>query len=127
MLGGGLALGGAILLGTAAQSGQIARGAALYVANCQTCHGGSEGGTLRDIPPRHNANGHTWHHQDCLIADIVLHGFADADRPADKPTMPAFKGQLTDAEVAAILVYMKSWWTEEQRQWQREVTRQVCT
>jgi len=38
------------------------RGEAIYVANCQTCHGGRTGGSMMEYPPRHNANGHTWHH-----------------------------------------------------------------
>src|SRR5579884_4144742 len=80
--------------------GQVERGAALYEANCRSCHSGATGGTVRDIPPPHNANGHTWHHQDCLLTKIILDGFEDPDAPEDKPKMPAFKGQLTDDEVA---------------------------
>lgn len=105
---------------------QAERGAALYETNCRSCHGGASGGTVRDIPPPHNANGHTWHHQDCLLTAIILNGYEDPDAPADKPKMPAFKGQLTDEEVAAILAHIKTWWTEEQSQWQRQVTQQSC-
>jgi mono/diheme cytochrome c family protein len=106
--------------------GEIERGEALYEANCRSCHGGASGGALRDVPPPHNANGHTWHHQDCLLKDITLNGFDDPSLPADRPKMPAFKGRLTEEEVEAILVYIKTWWTEEQREWQRQVTEQAC-
>ena len=30
------------------------RGESLYVANCQTCHGGATGDSMMDIPPPHN-------------------------------------------------------------------------
>jgi mono/diheme cytochrome c family protein len=106
--------------------GQADRGAALYEANCRSCHGGATGGALRDVPPPHNANGHTWHHPDCVITDITLNGFEDPSAPAERPKMPAFKGRLSDEDVAAILPHMKTWWTEEQRQWQRQVTEQSC-
>ena len=117
-------LGAVVLLGCV---GQVERGAALYEANCRSCHGGDSGGALRDVPPPHNANGHTWHHQDCLITEIILNGFEDPGAAADRPKMPAFSGRLTDEEVAAILGHIKTWWTEEQRQWQRQVTRQSCS
>jgi len=118
-------LGWVALLGCG--GGQVERGAALYEANCRSCHGGATGGALRDVPPPHNASGHTWHHQDCLLTEITLNGFEDPSAPADRPKMPAFKGRLSDEEVAAILAYMKTWWTEEQRQWQQQVTRQACS
>ena len=36
--------------------------------------------------------------------------------------MPAFKDQLTEEDVRAVLAYMKSWWTPEQRESQAKVT-----
>lgn len=97
------------------------RGKALYQANCLSCHGGSSGGTIRDIPPKHNANGHTWHHADQLITDIVLNG---ARIPNYEWKMPAFKDKLTEADVKAIIEYLKTWWTKEQRDFQATVTAQ---
>jgi mono/diheme cytochrome c family protein len=41
--------------------------------------------------------------------------------------MPTFKEQLTEEDVAAILAYIKTWWTEEQRQFQARITRDVCS
>lgn len=113
----------------------VQRGAALYNAHCLRCHGGATGGDKRDVPPPHNANGHTWHHPDCLIRDIVLNGFSrfdgvppgrPGDAPGPKPTMPAFRGRLSDEDVAAILAYVKTWWSEEQRQGQARITRRQC-
>ncbi|MBI4328624.1 MAG: cytochrome c [Chloroflexi bacterium] len=109
-------------LGTPVSKAVLQRGEALYNAQCLSCHGGATGGGLKDIPPPHNANGHTWHHPDQQITDIVLNGFSFS---LDEPKMPAFKDKLTEEEVEAILAYIKTWWTPEQRQWQATVTAQT--
>ncbi|SFP84406.1 hypothetical protein SAMN04488047_11438 [Tranquillimonas alkanivorans] len=36
--------------------------------------------------------------------------------------MPAFEGVLSDAEIEAVLAYIKSTWPERQRTFQAEVT-----
>ncbi|MBI4219257.1 MAG: cytochrome c [Chloroflexi bacterium] len=110
------------------------RGEQLYVATCQSCHGGATDGSMMDIPPPHNANGHTWHHPDCQLIDTVLNGsgatgemmrkMMGADE--DAPRMPAFKSSLSDKDVAAILGYIKTFWTEDQRQFQAKTTREGC-
>ena len=56
---------------------QTARGEELYQAHCVECHGGATGGAMTDIPPRHNAEGHTWHHGDCELVDMVLDGMPE--------------------------------------------------
>ncbi len=99
----------------------IDRGATLYQANCLVCHGGATGGKLRDIPPPHNANGHTWDHADQQLTGMILNGITFS---LEKQKMPAFKDKLTEEDVKAILAYIKTWWTEEQRSWQRKVTEQ---
>jgi hypothetical protein len=49
-------------------------GLEIYYQNCMACHGGPTGGQIDDIPPPHNAQGHTWHHPDCELEQIVLEG-----------------------------------------------------
>ncbi len=105
--------------GTTPSKGLIEKGALLYQANCQSCHGGATGGKLRDIPPPHNANGHTWHHADQQLTDMILNGISFS---LEEQKMPAFKDKLTEEDVKAVLAYIKTWWTEEQRSWQRKVT-----
>jgi len=104
----------------------VARGEQLYAASCVQCHGGPTGGQISDIPPRHNAQGHTWHHADCLLTDIVLDGLPPRPGASGDQIMPAFRGELTEIEVDAILTYLKTWWTDEQRQAQAEVTAAEC-
>ncbi|MBI4198921.1 MAG: cytochrome c [Chloroflexi bacterium] len=113
---------------------EVERGGQLYVANCQTCHGGPTGGGMMDIPPPHNSNGHTWHHSDCQIVEIVLDGPGQMGEmmrrmmgaPGGAPQMPAFRGQLAEADVRAVLAFIRTWWTPEQQEWQARVTRQAC-
>lgn len=101
----------------------LAEGARLYEANCMQCHGGSTGGSIEDIPPRHNAEGHTWHHPDCELVDIVLEGMPQR---GDLPEMPAFEDRLAEDDVTAILAYLKTWWEPDQREFQEQVTEQAC-
>lgn len=101
-----------------------ARGAKLYAQYCQACHGGATGGRVDAIPPPHNRNGHTWHHPDCQLEEIILSGFDRGD-PA-VPAMPAFRGRLSEDDVRAILAYIKTWWDPEQRAAQARVTRARC-
>lgn len=105
----------------------VQRGARLYAANCQSCHGDAIGGTIEDYPPRHNANGHTWHHADCVLVQLTLDGMPPSpDVPPDAPRMQAFRDTLTEGDVTAILAYVKTWWTDKQRAYQADVTRQSC-
>jgi S-disulfanyl-L-cysteine oxidoreductase SoxD len=100
-----------------------ARGEELYQMHCAACHGGATGGDITDIPPPHNAEGHTWHHADCELERIVLEGMP---RREGFPEMPAFGDQLSVEEVQAILAHIKTWWEPDQRQFQADVTEQVC-
>ncbi|MEX2549166.1 MAG: cytochrome c [Nitriliruptoraceae bacterium] len=100
-----------------------ARGAELYQLHCVACHGGPEGGEISDIPPRHNAQGHTWHHADCELIDIVRDGLP---RRPGQPEMPAFGEQLSDEEIRSILSHLETWWEPDQRAHQEQVTDDLC-
>lgn len=107
---------------TGQRNGQrVERGQVLYAENCATCHGGATGGSLKQIPPPHNANGHTWHHPDQQLTDMVLNGIFFS---LEEQNMPAFKDRLSEADIEAILAYIKNWWTPEQREFQATVTAQ---
>ncbi|MBI4307982.1 MAG: cytochrome c [Chloroflexi bacterium] len=111
----------------AAPSAVVERGARLYAAYCQSCHGDAVGGTVESYPPVHNARGHTWHHPDCVLVQVTLDGAPPRpDMPADAPRMTAFRDTLTEDDARAVLAYIKTWWTDRQRAWQADVTRQAC-
>lgn len=121
-------------IGPTAPLGEIAaRGASLYQANCASCHGGPTGGGMMDYPPKHNANGHTWHHSDCEVKEVIRTGTSPMTEmmremmaPPGAPTMPAWRERLTDEEIDAVLAYIKTMWTQDQRASQERVTREQC-
>jgi mono/diheme cytochrome c family protein len=118
---------GALGAGRESEEARVARGEALYDTHCIDCHGGPTGGDLADVPPRHNAQGHTWHHGDCELVRWTLEGLPPRPGlPPDTPPMPAFAGDLDEADVEAILAHLRTWWTPEQRAHQERVTAQVC-
>ncbi len=106
----------------------IAQGADLYAVHCAGCHRAdltgdpewrspaADGGFR---PPPHDSSGHTWHHSDQALVDIVLYGY---DPPVAESRMPQFFGVLTEEQVLAILEFFKSSWGGEERQYQWEQT-----
>jgi mono/diheme cytochrome c family protein len=110
----------------------VRRGAAVYRAHCASCHGARGEATpdwkrpdaRGDLPPPpHDSTGHTWHHADGLLYRIVATGVTDptARRPS---RMPAFGTALSPDEIRAVLTYLKTLWTPEQRRRQREASRE---
>ena len=112
----------------------VAQGRLVYSQNCASCHGATlegqpnwkdelpEGG--RPAPP-HDVTGHTWHHADALLFTIVKTGPAASPLPGYIYRMPAFSGTLRDAEIWAVLAYIKSTWPPETQAAQDAVNRQA--
>ena len=108
-----------------------ALGATIYQARCAACHGvhleGQPNWRVRDatgrLPaPPHDASGHTWHHPDAVLFTITKDGVAKAANLKDYDTaMPAFGGVLSDAEIVAVLSWIKSQWPRDIRRQQDEV------
>tara|TARA_R110002012_G_scaffold287185_1_gene479219 strand:- start:27780 stop:28262 length:483 start_codon:yes stop_codon:yes gene_type:complete len=121
------------LAGTAsAQDVQLAEGKALYQENCASCHGtnleGQPDWKIRlpngRLPaPPHDESGHTWHHADRMLVDIVNRGTAAIVGDGYESDMPGFGDILSDHEVIAILDYMKSTWPERARKAQAKITQ----
>lgn len=102
----------------------LARGRQIYAGHCAQCHGA----TLEGQPnwrerrpdgrlpaPPHDAEGHTWHHPDRQLFDLIRHGMAPVAPPGYVSDMPAFAGTLTDREIGAVLAFIKSTWPEDIR------------
>jgi mono/diheme cytochrome c family protein len=132
---GRIALGGIVLIGgllalvigfaprryPGADPAQIALGQQVYEQNCAGCHGlkGEGQPPTALLPgqapaPAHDDSGHTWHHADAQLIQIVTQGGVFG--------MPAFGETLTDAEIAAALAYIKTFWTAEQREIQADIS-----
>ncbi len=114
-----------------ADEATLVDGQELYEAHCASCHGINGEGQFPDAPlqadstgrigaPPHNADGHTWHHHDDLLYEIIR--FGGQGNPEMFYTMPAFGNQLSDDNIEAILAYIKTMWTDEQRLTQAERT-----
>jgi mono/diheme cytochrome c family protein len=110
---------------------EIAEGKRVYDIYCAACHGANlEGEAEWKLPnpdgsfraPPHDASGHTWHHSDGLLTEIIKQGGARIPPNLGASNMPAYEGVLTDAEIAAVLTYFKSSWPPEIQEIQAEMT-----
>lgn len=110
----------------------IARGRLVYQSNCVTCHGANGEGEPNwkvqhpdgayPAPP-HDATGHTWHHSDGLLFEIVRDGGARFESPTFRSRMPAWGANLSDEEIRAVITYLKSLWGSRERAFQAEMSR----
>lgn len=100
----------------------VTAGAAIYADACAACHGGAlegqqdwqirmENGRL-PAPP-HDQSGHTWHHPDKLLIDIVTRGTAAIVGRGYESDMMGYADILTEAEIIAVLSFIKSTWPPE--------------
>lgn len=114
---------------------QVALGRQVYDAHCASCHGAQLEGQpnwRQRLPsgrlpaPPHDATGHTWHHPDAQLFAITKHGIAAFAPPGYQSDMPSFADQLSDAEIWAVLAYIKSTWPPEIRARQAEISRQAA-
>ena len=113
-------------------SARVQAGRAIYQRACASCHGahgeGAPGWETRDangeLPaPPHDSKGHTWKHSDAMLYRLVQQGWRDPFNKTERLTMPAFKGALSRAQTIAIIAYLKTLWTSEQRRFQAEESR----
>jgi len=72
--------------------------------------------------PPHDATGHTWHHPDKQLFEMVKNGAAGIV-PGYETDMPAYKGVLSDTEIWAILSFIESTWPGEIRTRQQRLNR----
>ena len=113
----------------------VARGGTLYAQQCAACHGAHgegqpewrERGPTGLLPaPPHDASGHTWHHPDEQLFAITRNGVAAViGQPNYQSTMPVYAGVLSDADIVAVLSYIKAQWPPELRRHHDEVNAQA--
>jgi mono/diheme cytochrome c family protein len=110
---------------------RLALGEQVYAEQCASCHGDNlEGQPDWQTPapsgrlpaPPHDASGHTWHHSDEALFLITKDGMA-ALVPDYESDMPPFGEILSDAEITAVLDFIKSTWPERERAYQEEQNR----
>ena len=99
---------------------QINLGKSLYVTHCASCHGDNLQGqpnwnTKKDkdghnLSPPLNGTGHTWHHSQEQLFNIIRYGFKIYSENYDGKMQGNDK--LNDDDIWSILAYMKSVWPE---------------
>ena len=109
----------------------IARGKIVYQNNCASCHqvnlsgaenwkGLDEDGH-RKAPPL-NGTGHTWHHDDKTLHNIIKYGLANlVDGYEGK--MIGFKDNLSDKDIESVLAYIKSYWPKDKYEHQINLSK----
>jgi len=109
---------------------QVNRGKLIHRRFCAACHGlklegqanwkkRNENGKL-PAPP-HDGTGHTWHHSDEVLFNIIKFGLVPPYAPENyKTDMPAWKDTLRDDDIWAVITFIKSIWPEELRQSQQQ-------
>ena len=97
----------------------VERGEEVYRQYCASCHGRRlQGQALWQLmdqyagrrAPAHDATGHTWQHSDEDLFHMTKHGRFAAAPPEMKSYMPAFETSLGDADILAVLAYIKASW-----------------
>ena len=96
-----------------AGGGGAVDGAAIFAANCASCHQATGAGLPGVFPP---LDGSEWvHGSSKVLANIVLHGIngeINVKGTSYKGLMPSFQ-QLSDAELAAVASYIRSAWSNK--------------
>jgi mono/diheme cytochrome c family protein len=110
---------------------QVALGERIYAESCASCHGANlegqpdwqiRGSDGRLPAPPHDDTGHTWHHPDWQLFEIIKFGVERFAWPGYESDMPAFTRVLEDEEIWAVLTFIKSHWGERERRFQERVT-----
>lgn len=113
---------------------QVALGRRVYGDSCAACHGanleGQANWRTRDAlgflaAPPHDETGHTWHHPDQALFAITKQGSAALAPAGYKTMMVGFGDQLSDAEIWAVLAFIKSRWPAPIRDRQAGATRRA--
>jgi len=106
----------------------VAQGRQIYEQYCAACHGRQGEGAANwkkpdekgEIPPPpHDETSHTWRHSDAMLFKMIADGWRHPFNKSDRLTMPAFGKQMTAQEIQSVIDYLKTLWTEEQRDYQK--------
>jgi len=92
-------------------------GERLYKKHCIVCHNTDARGTLDwkktrangDYPPPPlNGSAHAWHHDLSTLTQTIQDGGVPLGG-----VMPAFRSQLTNNEILAVIAYFQNFWSDD--------------
>ena len=99
----------------------VARGKIIYQNNCISCHQVNLVGVEnwkdldedghRKSPPL-NGTGHTWHHDDATLHNIIKYGLVKLVKNY-QGKMLGFEDKLKDKDIDSVLAYIKSFWPDD--------------
>ena len=99
----------------------IAKGKIIYENNCMSCHQvnligaenwkGLDDDGHRKAPPL-NGTGHTWHHDDTTLHNIIKYGLAKLVKNYEGK-MLGYENDLKDKDIDSVLSYIKSFWPDD--------------
>ena len=102
---------GAPAVGVRERQVQQRAGAGIYAQHCAGCHGEGGEGRATDYPPLAGNVAVTADTAANPIRTVLLGGFAPGTQANPRPYgMPPFGQALTDAEIAAVLSYVRGSW-----------------
>ena len=85
----------------------LVQGRQIYESTCAGCHGSAgQGHAVPNAPPLNNT-GDIWAMTPGELRTLVRGGTHEG--------MPAFGQRLNETEVDAVLTYIQTWWSAEQR------------
>jgi mono/diheme cytochrome c family protein len=109
----------------------IARGKIIYQNNCISCHQVNLMGVEnwkeldedghRKSPPL-NGTGHTWHHDDATLHNIIKYGLVKLVKNY-QGKMLGFEDKLKDKDIDSVLAYIKSFWPDDIYQHQIDLSK----
>ena len=103
----------------ATDTAQVVAGRRIYAQRCASCHGRQLQGQplwqLQDSyarmrAPAHDASGHTWEHSDEELFHMTKYGRFSGTAPGVRSYMPAFASSLDDAQILAVIAFIKARW-----------------
>jgi mono/diheme cytochrome c family protein len=94
-------------------------GKVIYADRCAACHGAALGGQRewrhanaqgRLPAPPLDGTGHAWRHGDAELFHIIKFSLLDLAGPGYQTDMPAFAKDLSDADIHALVAFIKGTW-----------------
>lgn len=95
----------------------LAHGQRIFQTHCSACHGAQAQGAPgwerpgadgKYLPPPLDGSAHAWHHPRSALRQVIRDGTVQVGG-----NMPAWGGELSAAEIDAVMAWFQSLWPDE--------------